>query len=111
MNEYEKSIKVFRLKELTEQAVKKTYRKLVKKHHPDFFTNPKTKKERQTTLKKSKKHMNILFLILRILYVTIKINKKKKTIKNRQVLKQTDFIVNQKNTNRERQLVNNILKR
>ncbi len=53
MSDYEKSLKILGLKEpFTEQELKSAYKKLVKKHHPDMFTNPRDKEKATKNFKK-----------------------------------------------------------
>ena len=56
MNEFEKSIKVLGLKgKISKDTVKAAYKKLIKIHHPDFFTNKKNKAKATENFKKIQK--------------------------------------------------------
>ena len=61
MNEFERSIKVLDLKgEVSKDTVKIAYKKLIKIHHPDFFTNEKNKAKVTENFKKIKKAYDYL---------------------------------------------------
>ena len=61
MNEYERSLNVLGVKEpLTEKDVKTAYKKMIKIHHPDFFTNEKNKAKATKNFKKIKKAYDYL---------------------------------------------------
>lgn len=61
MNEFERSIKVLDLKgEVSKDTVKIAYKKLIKIHHPDFFTNEKNKAKAIENFKKIKKAYDYL---------------------------------------------------
>ena len=61
MNEFERSIKVLDLKgEVSKDTIKIAYKKLIKIHHPDFFTNEKNKAKATKNFKKIKKAYDYL---------------------------------------------------
>ncbi len=61
MSDYDTSLKTLGIKEpFTEQDIKSAYRKLVKVHHPDKFTDPRNKEKATENFKKIQKSYEYL---------------------------------------------------